>query len=71
MAKRECPLKYYEEYYCRMPVHPPPLPLYGIGVGKEIRIKGKRITHPGVKNNFIEMDFTLSGTALISLYRQE
>ena len=71
MAKRECLLKYYEEYYCRMPVHPPPLPLYGIGVGKEIRIKGKRITHPGVKNNFIEMDFTLSGTALISLYRQE
>ena len=65
------PVKYYEEYQRQMFMHPPPLPLYGMAVGKETRIGGRRITHPGVKNSFIEMDFTLSGSAVVTLYRQE
>ena len=65
------PVKYYEEYRRQLCMHPPPLPLYGMAGGKEIRVRGKLITHPGVKNSFIEMDFTLSGSAVITLYRQE
>ena len=63
--------KYYESRSRPEAAFRPTLPLYGRSIGTSILISSRRSFSTGIKNNFIEIQFTISGTGIVTLFHQE
>lgn len=63
--------KYYESRSRPEAAFRPTLPLYGRSIGSSILISGRRSFSTGIKNNFIEIQFTISGSGTVTLFHQE